>query len=380
MTIDNQTYITKETYLKYMFHKRTYRVTVVAHNNNPQIEDAFSSFNYSIKVPLIDNGVLLGGSFDKGVVALKNNIIEIGKQAFKENLDVRELYFDGDLIGESAFESALNLSAASFERPLRLSESAFRNCVKLRSIDFRQVKEMGAFCFENCGMLETIVLREGLCCIPEKAFRRCIRVKEINFPHSLQSIGKEALRGCMGLINLQLPDGLKIIEEGALTYLTIKKIVLPKSLEAYGRNNLQNCSYLEEIGINDNDMYSVENGCLVYDKTTLLRYPPARKNSHVVIPDNILIIARDAFRDSAYLKTIVANNIQIIESGAFYGCSSLRSVILSGKVKKIGSEAFIHCPNLRDIVINSSTTLEIEHNAIADSVKLNLNNTGEENV
>lgn len=380
LTIDGLNYVTRQPCLPFSFRKKEYRIQIISHNDDEEIEDSSASFSYSIKAPIVLNGELVGGSFDKGAIVLGDNVRKIGENAFMDSLDVKSLRFKGDKIGDSAFESALNLCSARFENPISLGKSAFRNCAKLVHVDFEKVREIGAFCFENCGMLEKVVLQEGVRYIPQKAFRRCIRVKEFVFPMSLIELGKEALRGCMGLSNLNLPESLTTIGDGALTYLTIKEIVLPNSLKIFGENNLQSCSYLEKISIDNNDSFSIENGCLVYNNTILLRFPPARKEKYVVIPEKITVIAKDAFRDSGYVENVVAENVRRIERGAFYGCSSLQSVVLRGNVEVIGSEAFIHCTNLRRIEIQSKKTSVIEQNAIDNIVELVFTEIGEENV
>lgn len=379
LTIDEHTFVTQDSRLTFAFSKKTYRIQVISHNDDEEIEDANVSFNYTIKMPVVKNNVLVGGSFDKGAILLKDNIIKIGKRAFEGDLNIKELVFEGNEVGASAFESALNLITARFNRPLSLGNSAFRNCAKLVNVDFDKVREIGACCFENCGMLEKVIFREGICCIPQKAFRRCIRIKEFVFPMSLVEIGQEALRGCMGLTSLRLPESLTTIGDGALTYLTIKEIVLPHSLEKFGENNLQSCSYLEKISIEKNELFSIENGCLLHDKTTLLRFPPARKDLNVVIPDCVTVIAKDAFRDSSYVETIVAKNVRRIERGAFYGCSSLQLVVLRGNIERIEREAFIHCPNLSRVEIKSKKRVKIEQNAIDNVVELEITDK-EENV
>ena len=99
----------------------------------------------------------------------------------------------------------------------------------------------------------------------------------------------------------------------------------------------------------------------------------------MVIPDNIKVIAKDAFRDSSYVETIEAKNVRRIDSGAFYGCASLQLVVLRGNIEKIEREAFTHCPNLSRVEIKSNKRVIIEQNAIDDVVELEITDK-EENV
>ena len=68
-----------------------------------------------------------------------------------------------------------------------------------------------------------------------------------------------------------------------------------------------------------------------------------------------------------------------IESGAFYGCSSLQLVVLHGNIEIIEQEAFVHCPNLSRMEIKSNKCVKIEQNAIDDVVELEITDK-EENV
>ena len=52
---------------------------------------------------------------------------------------------------------------------------------------------------------------------------------------------------------------------------------------------------------------------------------------------------------------------------AFYGCSSLTSVVIGGGVKTIGSGAFANCPELTDVTCYAENVPSTQSNAFEDS-------------
>eukprot|EP00038_Savillea_parva_P005111 m.147662 g.147662 ORF g.147662 m.147662 type:complete len:904 (+) comp11662_c0_seq3:218-2929(+) len=50
--------------------------------------------------------------------------------------------------------------------------------------------------------------------------------------------------------------------------------------------------------------------------------------------------------DCASVRTLVVNNVEVVETSAFNGCTNLESVTLNGNVQSIGTSAFNGCTNL----------------------------------
>lgn len=76
----------------------------------------------------------------------------------------------------------------------------------------------------------------------------------------------------------------------------------------------------------------------------------------VYLPDTVVNLG-DVFRRFKALKYVkLPSALTFVSSGAFYGCSSLKTVVfpLSSKVKNIGSEAFRGCSSLEEVVVPAS--------------------------
>lgn len=87
--------------------------------------------------------------------------------------------------------------------------------------------------------------------------------------------------------------------------------------------------------------------------------PGAFKNDesleHIVLPQKLQEIGREAFSGCTYLKSIrIPDGIKVIEPYTFLNCSSLEQVLISEGVAKIDSYAFEGCYDLVSVAIPSS--------------------------
>ena len=80
--------------------------------------------------------------------------------------------------------------------------------------------------------------------------------------------------------------------------------------------------------------------------------------SSVSIPSSVTYIGDHAFSNNAALLSvnIYSNNLTEIDSGVFYRCSRLSSIVIPEGVSSIGLTAFSQCTSLKDVVIPSSVT------------------------
>ena len=199
------------------------------------------------------------------------------------------------------------------------------------------------------------------------------------------AIGEEAFKGCIGLENVVIPDGVEEIGEGAFAGCTnLASVAIPASVtsicclegDMWSLNAFGGCGGLTNIMVDAaNEHYSSQDGLLLTkDGTVLVR----GTNGDVVIPSTVTKICCGAFSGCTGLTSVtlpssigsiragvfsgctgltsvtIPNGVEWIGGGAFQGCSSLTSVTIPSSVEEIGDEAFQGCSSLTSVTIPSS--------------------------
>ncbi len=155
-------------------------------------------------------------------------IVGTGKGAFGDNIKLKEIRFNDDL--------------------MNLSEWTFEDCTSLYVVDLSttKIKSLEAHTFENCTALEEVILPPSLRIIKESAFRNCLSVKVVRFNEKDVSNNK-----------LIIPDYIEKIETHAFYRCEqIKSIQILSSnieIESYsfdGMKQLREIYLCREIDIN----------------------------------------------------------------------------------------------------------------------------------
>ena len=90
----------------------------------------------------------------------------------------------------------------------------------------------------------------------------------------------------------------------------------------------------------------------------------------ILIPDDITSIGDDAFSGCSSLESIVLpSGVTSIGDNAFYGCSNIESVVISNKVASIGKYAFSGCARLGSFIIPGSV-ISVGEKAFSDCSSL----------
>jgi len=118
------------------------------------------------------------------------------------------------------------------------------------------------------------------------------------------------------------------------------------------------CDSLMNITLDPrNSAYMIVNGVL-FDKAgkTLLFYPRSKAGAYT-IPSSVTSMSAGAFYGCTSLTSvIIPSSVTAISEGAFYGCTSLTSVTIPSSVTTIGDYAFCGCTSLTSVTIPSSVT------------------------
>ena len=180
-----------------------------------------------------------------------------------------------------------------------------------------------------------------------------------SLPNGLQTIGADALSGCLSLTEIALPDSLTEID------------ALPAGAEnlVSQRAFLVDCGNLQSITVSpEHSVFAVVNGALIRKKDGLLiNFLPASKETSFIVPECVLTIGADAFMNNQNLKSIViSEGVTTIEKGAFAKCRALQELTLplsltsklidqrlSGNTYETSSDIIQDCQQLNTIYITA---------------------------
>ena len=300
-------------------------------------------------------------------------------------------------IGESAFSGCLSLSSINLPDGITTIEGGtFNNCAALTSINIPNgVTAIDGGAFSGCRSLTNIEIPENVTSIGDEAFARCDSLSNIDISANVTSIGKNAFGSCDNLnsINVaaenanycsdkgvlfnkdkthliqypagktdttyEIPAGVTTVEENAFEGSSFSEITIPDSITNIVENIVQNCDNLSAINVSaGNPNYSSINGVLFNkDKTTLIKYPPAKQDTTYSIPSGVNSIGEAAFEFCGNLNSVsIPDSVVSIGNQAFFFCENLNSVSIPNSVTSIGGGAFFNCTGLHTINIPTGVT------------------------
>ena len=170
----------------------------------------------------------------------------------------------------------------------------------------------------------------------QETFNEIEFAKKIVIPDAVTSIGEGAFDGCKKLTSVVIPD----------------------SVTSIGASAFSNCVMLETIETSSTNanFQTIDGVLFTKDGKTLLAVPGG-KEGKFVIPGSVTSIGASAFWGCTSLTSVVIpESVTSIEKWTFAGCESLTSVEIPDSVTSIGDYAFIGCESLTSVKISDSVT------------------------
>ena len=228
------------------------------------------------------------------------------------------------------------------------------------TIDGRPVTSIGAQAFMGCTGLTGITIQSGVTSIGSAAFMGCTSLASITIPNSVTSIDESSFRGCTSLTNITIPSGVTSIGNWAFGECTsLTSITIPSSVTSIDKSSFRGCASLTSITVDENNTaYSSVNGVLFNkDKTELVRYPEGNTNTLYHVPSGVTQIVNGAFYGCTSLASImIPSGVTRINHLTFCGCTSLANITIPSSVELIGNDVFRDCTSLTSITIPSGVT------------------------
>lgn len=296
---------------------------------------------------LIENGVLLGYEGLETDIVIPIVVTSIAENALKDKNLTSVIFESRDLvsIGANAF--------------------ANNNIIEI-DLTSTKVATIGAGAFSNCPELKRVILPvKTLESLGEFAFLNCHTLTDINLFNAKITIYEQGILANTSLTRVVIPKTVQVIKEEALASSSLTKVVVESSYpcqladDAFGTADIEIyvptglvplyqsqvgwCNYASMIKeVNENDEFVIEGNTLISYNGT---------NKIVVIPQNITVIANQAFMNNPFIEEVIfPDSLTFIGNEAFLGCSSLRVVnMISSLVVDIGSKAFYNCEKIESI-------------------------------
>lgn len=218
------------------------------------------------------------------------------------------------------------------------------------------VTSIGYQALKNCVKLKSISLPETLASINNYAFDGCIMLSEVNLPKSIKTIGAFAFYGCISLEKIDLG---KVQAIGASCFrgcISLESISIPASVTRIDGNAFDGCSSLSNITLEDGktELYI---GCDNNEKSYDFASIPLKS---IYIGRNLTYQKVQFDYCSPFLGSQTLQNVVISDyvtnlgPHLFDGCSKLENISGMKNVESIGEEAFCKCTSLKKFIIENN--------------------------
>jgi hypothetical protein len=284
-------------------------------------------------------------------------------------------------IGDRAFSDCLLLPVITVPKNVTtIGVSVFERCEALIKADVLS-PVIGKSMFFHASNLAMAELSDSITVIPEMAFKECRKLTRVNIPSSLKSIAKEAFSTCTILaIDLNLPQGLEAVGDGAFRGCAIKSLSVPASVKSIGGSAFNGCGNIAgEIGLQSVEVIggSAFSGCGKITAITLSPYVDIANKDALPASGELVRINMDGegrFRtisdgsmlikgnEAFYLCPNATGDIELpdgideVAAGYFKGKAGITSVTLPSTVKTIGENAFQNCTGLVSVTLTAGIT------------------------
>ena len=215
--------------------------------------------------------------------------------------------------------------------------------------------------------------------IGDDVFNDCPNLTSINLPETITEIGKNSFTNCPKLASISLLPNIVKIDDNSMQHINISSFFIPKSCLSIGLFVFHGCYSLEELVVDDKNMFYASKDNVLYtkDMKKLIYYSHGLNEEVFAVPDGVKIIASFSFASTMKVRDIIlpfsiieietfafknANISRInldtfVAPFAFEDCHNLTHIDIGPRYNRIQRYTFNRCGNLTGVTIPSTVTL-----------------------
>lgn len=196
---------------------------------------------------------------------------------------------------------------------------------------------IGKNCFDCAQQMTIANLPVNLKVLSESAFRYCKLLNEVNIPGALKEISPYAFQLCESLTRININEGVETIGEYAFYNTKIIDFNLPSSVKKIGKPIFEDTLTVMNITVDagNTEYIAVNNVLYTKDMKTLVMIPSGRTS--ITIESNIKKIEDFAGYCTQVANIQIPEGVDEIGKNAFSECK-LSSISIPAGVKKLKKE------------------------------------------
>ena len=198
--------------------------------------------------------------------------------------------------------------------------------------------------FAHMYNLKSVEIPEGVKFIDESAFQYCSKLKEVTIPSSVVHIGDCAFSSCDRLKTVSIYTGQASIGDYAFSLCyKLKEVYIADGVSKIGTRAFNECVKLRKIRV-PNSVTAV--GEEAFKNCDKLKGKKGHNAYYIGNEENPYLILLRADSKNIF-SCRIKENTRIICDRAFANCTKLKKVEIPDTVRSVGVDAFLECTKLQ---------------------------------